>query len=251
MKKSLILFLLLGIILIKTFMPVVSAINPEDSLDDVEERMENLQDTIEEYSDKDAWEEKWDYLGNEWKNILLKNKVIFALDSFFTKISIVFHILFAQPYSMSLILLGIIFLWLFVFLDSGNLIRAWGIVGEGLFPYLASFVLAVAIAWTTAFENIIILLGRLAFAPEHWWTRTLTIVFIILGFVVLQYLSRLMSGLLKGRKEDLKKRATELAQNSIQKFAEKMGKGSSQEQNQKSLHLQEGQQAVIKIMLKL
>src|SRR3989338_3842042 len=50
-------------------------------------------------------EGKWDYLAREWKNIFLKNKFVSAIDSFFTKISIVFRILFGMEYSMSLVLL--------------------------------------------------------------------------------------------------------------------------------------------------
>src|SRR3989344_4436262 len=55
---------------------------------------------------------KWDYLGAEWKTILLKNSIVSKIDGFFKVISPVFTILFAMPYEMSLVLLCIIILWL-------------------------------------------------------------------------------------------------------------------------------------------
>src|SRR3989338_6576000 len=77
-----------------------SGLSPEE----VEKTQENI-------------EGKWDYLAREWKNILLKNKFVSAIDGFFTKISFVFRILFGMDYSMSLVLLIAIILWFYFLIN--------------------------------------------------------------------------------------------------------------------------------------
>ena len=55
----------------------------EDTQENLDKSVENLENT------KTNIETKWDYLGKEWQNILLKNKIVSGFDGFFKKISIV------------------------------------------------------------------------------------------------------------------------------------------------------------------
>jgi hypothetical protein len=194
-----------------------------DNLEDVKEGTDKVRGLTEE----DKWKQKWDYLGNEWKEILLKNKLIFALDSFFTKISFLFFILFAKSYEMSLLLIGIIFLWFFIFLNGARVLQSWGIVGEGIFAYLASLAIVVLFAWMKLFETVIILLGRLAFSPSHWWTRAIILVFILFGFSFLQYLLSLVSSYLRTRKDSVRKKSSEFTQKRLKKFVDSFNRSSS------------------------
>src|SRR3989344_1327612 len=167
----------LFLLLIGIFVSLVTAQDFGDVGDNLEKRAEQLEETkekIEEYTDKDYYQEKWDYLGKEWKSILLKNKFVSTMDSFFTRISIVFQVFFGVPYALSLVLLGIVFLWLIVFIDAGRIINSWGIV-KGGFAYLASAAFAIVLAQIQFFRYIVVLLGRLVFRPEHAVTRILII----------------------------------------------------------------------------
>src|SRR3989338_10796665 len=58
------------------------------------EVIQNITKTIEE--------KKWDYLGDRWKEVLLKNKYASAVDGFLKKIDFVFVVLFGEHYDFSL-----------------------------------------------------------------------------------------------------------------------------------------------------
>lgn len=75
---------------------------------------------VREFTDKD----KWDFIGSQWKELLLKNKAIAGIDAFFTKINIVFVVLFAHDWSISIEMLFVFLLWLFTFLSSLSYARS-------------------------------------------------------------------------------------------------------------------------------
>ncbi len=93
-------------ILVLLFVPFILS-DVATTLEQNVQTAQNVKDTIDKSSDTQYWQEKWDYLGNEWKTIFLKNPVVAAFDSFFTQISIVFEVLFGVPYELSFALLGI------------------------------------------------------------------------------------------------------------------------------------------------
>jgi len=201
----------------------------QDLNNELQGGVDKLSEGVDKYSETTYWQEKWDYLGQEWKILLMKNQAIAAMDSFFTKISVVFKILFGAPYSMSIILLGIIFLWFVVFLDAGRVINSWGIIGTGGLAYFASGLLAIILAQIKILEYIILILGRLAFSPANRWTRLFIMLAIFLGFVFFEFLVNWYNKFLKKRKELLQKKATELAQKSIVKFSRKFRSVSNKE----------------------
>jgi len=228
-KRGIAFLFFVGCILVLLTMPLLASQDLGGVGNELQGGVDKLSEGANKYTETAYWQEKWDYLGQEWKKILLKNSAIAALDNFFTKISIVFKILFGAPYSMSLILLGIIFLWFVVFLDAGKLINSWGIMGTGGLAYLASGLLAVVLAQIKLLEYIILILGRLAFSPANRWTRLFIMLAIFLGFVFFSYFVNLYSKFLKTRKELLQKKATELAQKSVIKFSKTFRRVSNKE----------------------
>ena len=69
--KSKILFFVSIIFLVLILQNVYS-----QSLDDVEDKVDDLEDKVDTYSEQDYWEDKWDYLGKEWKS--KKSRVFFC-----------------------------------------------------------------------------------------------------------------------------------------------------------------------------
>ncbi|MEK6875176.1 MAG: hypothetical protein AABX30_00670 [Nanoarchaeota archaeon] len=223
LKEALFLFFIFSILVL----PLIVSQDLGDAGDELQGQVDELEEAKNKYSETTYWEDKWDYLEKEWKAILLKNKIIFTLDSFFTKINFIFKFLFAMDYSISIILFGIIFLWLFVFVDVGGLIKSWGIVGEGFLPYIASFFISVVFSWIKLFESIILIFGRLIFSPKYTWVRFFIFFAIFIGFIILQYLTAIFSKFLKAKREGAKRKSADLAQKSIKKFADKLSKASS------------------------
>lgn len=75
-------------------------------------------------------EAKWAYLGKEWKNMILGNPIVKAIDSFFTSINIVFLIVFGIDYSLSLVFLFTVILWLFFIGFINNIFKIVSIFSE-------------------------------------------------------------------------------------------------------------------------
>ena len=82
MKKSFV-FVLIAILFISFISAQIENLEQvEGQINDLEDKFDDLPKNEDEL--KDAFDTKWDYLQKEWTNILLKNKVIFNINKFFT-----------------------------------------------------------------------------------------------------------------------------------------------------------------------
>jgi hypothetical protein len=218
MKKIMFVFFILAIF----FAPLIfsDTINSLSStLESNVEKAQVVKDTVEKSQDTQYWEEKWDYLGNEWKAIFMKNSVVASLDSFFTKTSIVFEVLFGVPYSMSLVLLGIVLLWVFFLINISRIINASGLLSLGV-SYLGGALILIIFAQLKVLESIVILLGRLAFSPEYVWTRLIILFVIFASFGVLSYFDRKLSAYLRLKRKAAKEREAEISRQATTNFAD-------------------------------
>jgi hypothetical protein len=158
-----------------------------ETLGGVEDKVEDANEKIEEYSDQRYWEEKWDYLGKEWKAILLKNKGVATVDSFFRQISIVFFVLFALDYEMSLVLLGVIILWFILWSVFANGVMAVGLKNSS--SLIIAVLMVVALAHIGLIQQLVVFAGRIAFSPESAWARTIIIGGIAFVLFFVNYIS--------------------------------------------------------------
>jgi len=129
--------------------------------------------------------EKWDYLGKEWKTILMQNSIVKAIDSFLQKISIIFSVLFGVNYSLSLSLFLTVFLWVCLFFLVFN------ILGYTIFSKWVAVVISIGIAIGAAqiklFQIPVNLIIGLFFGEKPWWIKLIigaAIVILILVVIV-------------------------------------------------------------------
>ena len=156
----------------------------EDAVDKgIEDKVENLEGKIDEYTDQDKWEEKWDYLGKEWKNILLKNPVVFASDTFLKKISIVFEILLGESYSLSIGFFFLIFLWLYLLFNLSFLLKAFF---SGGISWVMSFLILLLFARIGFFGKVIVVSKFLLFTLGEF-ISFLPLLFLVL-FLIYSFL---------------------------------------------------------------
>lgn len=198
----------------------------EDSLGESIEKVEKVADTVEKAQDVKYWEEKWDYLGNEWKNIFLKNKGVAFLDMVLTKISIVFRIFFGVPYSFSFVFLSVVFLWIYFYFHISDLLSSTGFFESGI-SYLGGLAVCMILAQFRFFEAIILVVGRLIFSPEYAWTR---ILILLLAFGMLWFFSHLnkrFSAYLRLKRKRVKEKSAEVSQKAITTFADNFFSSSS------------------------
>ena len=90
--------------------------NIGEQIEDSVEGLENNITKIKEFGEKD----KWDFIGSRWKEFLLKNKAIVGIDTFFTKINIVFVILFGMDWELSMQMFFAFLFWIFTFFSCIN-----------------------------------------------------------------------------------------------------------------------------------
>lgn len=132
-----------------------------DLQQDVESNVQKIEDTQKKI--EDIGSVKWDYLGKEWKNIFLKNKVISTIDAFFTKVSVIFEILIGIKYSFSLAFFFIVLVWFYLLFNLSYLMKTFFSKG---------------ISWVLSFL-ILLIFARIGFFPKvSYWAGKL---FVALG----------------------------------------------------------------------
>jgi hypothetical protein len=200
--------------------PFSSAQALPGGLDEGFERIDEIKRNVDDLSDADRWREKWEFLGSRWKETLLRNPAISFFDSLFTQLSFVFLVIFGVPYSLSLMLLAVMTLWVLVFIFAADLIKGWGVIGEGVWPYVGGIVVAIALALAKVYENLIILVTRLVLSPEYWLTRVFMFMVVFLCFMAFVFVKVLLMRFMIRRKAVLGKKKLEIAQGKIIKFAD-------------------------------
>lgn len=178
-KRGASFFILLAV-LISLFGTVHAAGIDTEALqnDSVIQGVEKLQETVEE--------RKWEYLSEQWKEILLKSKYISTLDSFFSKISLAFYILFGQDYSLSLHLLLVIMFWLFFLLSLERGLKTATSFG-GNTAILMSLAVTLILAHLKVYAFLSTLVLKILFSREGVWPWVLFAIFFILYLVALKY----------------------------------------------------------------
>lgn len=183
--------------------------------------VDKLQNISEKLTDEEA---RRQYLSQEWKEILLKNKIVATLDSFFTKNSIVFRILFGMPYSLSLTLFFVIVFWLFIAIGTADLTRKGLGILEGV-AYILGIVSAVILAQLQILKGLSTFLIKFIFYPEAAWARFIVFVLVIAILIIIYYFKSALSQALEQRRKKLKEEETEQKQKELKKVTQGLEKG--------------------------
>jgi len=200
MKRGLVLFII-SLLLASLIINLVSA----DLSDQIVPLGKQIEATAEQGSKTiQTVETKWDYLSKEWKKILLENNFVSGFDSFFTKISIVFRIIFGQPYSLSLTLLVIIILWFYFFFKLGEIVSSFTSFSNST-SWVIALTLTLILAQLQILKAITEFFGWLIISQDSTWWRVLIIWIIFIGMILIYYLSSKAATATKKQKEELEK----------------------------------------------
>jgi hypothetical protein len=190
----------------------------EDVKDTITDTTNNLNNNItkaKEFTDKD----KWDFIGSQWKEILLKNKAISAVDGKFTQVNVVFVVLFARDYSLSLEMLFVFMLWLFTLLILPKFVKLLRLplifspkfFENGRARFLFSLGGVIILAHARLFAPISDAATKAVLYKSSFWWRLVTFATIFIGLFLYLKLSGLIAqSLLKAQekkeKEELKEK---------------------------------------------
>lgn len=187
--------------------------------------VEKIVEATEKISDEDARSE---YLKQEWKKILENSvfgKALLGIDSFLTKISIVFQVLFGEPYSRSLILLSVIILWGLIAVKVAEIIRGWGIV-QGNVSYIIGIACSVILAQLQLLKRPVVFVFNFISSLASWWYKAGLIAIIIIAIVLVYYFLTDLSKFLKEKRKKQKEEKAETTQKEMKKVTKGLEKGA-------------------------
>jgi hypothetical protein len=205
MKKIGVLFLVLFLVL--SFVQLFNVQAQEiPGVGDIEETIENIEDTKEDIEDniEDIKEGKWEYLGKEWKEMILKNKFFTAIDGFFTKISFVFKIFFGEFYSLSLSLVFVILLWFYFLFKFVEIFRDYSSFSNGV-AIVLGLAFNIIFAQLQVLKKIVDFFGWLVFTQEANIWRFLILLGIFAGMIFSYYLTSHLGEVFKKSKAKTEK----------------------------------------------
>ncbi|MEK6894232.1 MAG: hypothetical protein AABX10_02100 [Nanoarchaeota archaeon] len=170
---------------------------------DIEKSGEEVQKAAEKargFTEADYWEN----IGLQWKEFLLRNKFVSSVNVFFTKINIVFLILFGMNWSLSFNMFFAFLFWVFTLY---SIIKYMSSVDKKAIGILYSFIIVILLAQINLFEYV----GKWSVALVFYKSSLLWKVGFFLGvmvlFVFFGVLNKFFSNLLKKRKEGKEKNA--------------------------------------------
>lgn len=151
------------------------------------EKILNATKTLRNFTE----ENRWEYIGEQWKGLLLKNKGIATIDKAFRNLNFLFFFLFGENYDLSLTLLFAILLWIFFFAMFGKITSSFSTFSEPV-SYIVAFCMAVILAHLKFYHLISLILFKIIFFKGGIWGWIFLVLFFALYFVVLIFIERII-----------------------------------------------------------
>ncbi len=180
----------------------------------IENASENLQDKLDKAKEI-AQRDKGDFIGSQWKEFLLKNKLISEVNSFFINIDAVFVVLFSLHWAISVEMLFVFMLWLFTGLSMYGYLS---IFKNNLLRWMASFLVAIMLAHVKFYYLVSRAMFKLIFFKQSKWWNLITFVVCILLFILYFKINKLVSEKFKKSRENSEKHETEFKLKKLEAF---------------------------------
>ncbi len=136
-------------------------------------------------------ENRWEYIGEQWKALLLKNKGFAVVDKTFRNLNFLFFFLFGENYDLSLTLLFAILLWIFFFAMFGKITSSFSTFSEPV-SYVVAFCMAVILAHLKFYHLISLILFKIIFFKSGIWSFIFLVIFFALYLIVLIFIERII-----------------------------------------------------------
>lgn len=143
-SKRLVLFFALFLLLIS----FVFAQGLDNTQEEIDKAAKDLEEGVNKFRDLQR-PNSWVFIFSQWKETLLKNKFISGVDIFFTKINIVFIILFGMSWDLTPQMFFAFLFWIFTFFAIN---RYMILVTDGIKSLLYSAIAIIVIAQAGIFK---------------------------------------------------------------------------------------------------
>lgn len=150
---------------------------------------------------------KTTFLGEQWRELFLRNRVISSVDSFFHKINVVFVILFARSYSFSLEMFFAFLIWLFTFLWMPKMAGVF-VNGKGI-KYLIGLLATIVVAQLQVFNELSKVMVKIMFYRTSTAWSVAMFIFLVVALFAYLVVSNIIAKAMKKAKEEREKRKQE------------------------------------------
>jgi hypothetical protein len=216
MDKKILMFICIGILLLSIFSSVFAEIPSTLS---EQELAELNKITVA------ANPQKWGELLESLKQNFLQNEFVAGMNSFLTKISIVFLILFGENYSMSLFMFFVIVFWVFFLFQISGALRMTSIFSKGV-SWIIAVGLTILLAQLKLYSALSTFLFNNSFILNaEPWIGALVYVGIIILLVFLGTVNKLVEKKLEKNREKFEEERTKLERNVFHTYYEGIKKG--------------------------
>jgi len=163
------------------------------------------------------------YLAKEWSNIIANITFIGPIHTAFINNPLIFRIIFAEPYSFSLVFFLIILLWIIVAFNASKIINSIEIINKG-YSWIAGILVAIILAQTKLYSFLAKGSIYLVTSKETTWARAILAILLVFILILVDYLGGLISKYIKEKKEEKKEQKTEEIKKEVPKVKEGLTK---------------------------
>jgi len=157
--------------------------------------------------------------------LINKYPVLNSIHKFMIFSSPVWAVFTGEAYSPSWIFFLLLIFWIWMVINSYNLIST-GFEINGWLAFVIGILVSTVLAQIGLYRVILMTIGTFLFREDTWMYRMIVFVVVIFLFVVLDYSSRMLSRYLKQVKKKAKKEDLEFNEEKVKKFMEGVEEGS-------------------------
>jgi hypothetical protein len=215
-KKNLVIYLTIFSLVILS--STISALNTSSTIS--QEDLTKISTITTTAADPKNWGE----ILASWKEGILNNPFIEAIDLFLTKINVLFLILFGVNYSWSLFMFFVIYFWVFLLIRIIKALNMTSIFSKGISTLIAiglTLILAQIGLYSAISQGVVALIHK----PEKPWLGFLVFILIIIATIFLSIVEKLVEEKLKKNRESLEKEKERLNRNVLDTYVSGIKKG--------------------------
>ncbi len=161
-----------------------SAVDPEKSIDDIKNKIDNLPEDTEQIKDG--------YLTQEWSKFIAENKVLGPVHKSFIAYPLPFIIILGEPYVVSFTFLIVVFLWIFIVYLITKPLNASKLFNPAL-TLLISIGISIMLANMKVINTLAVFIVNLVLSKNEWYTRIILGIIIVAALVVIKKIDSLLA----------------------------------------------------------
>lgn len=209
--------------LLLIFSSLVYAQSLDKTQEDIDKAAGDLEDSVNKFRDLQD-PDSWSFIFSQWKEFLLKNKLISGVNDFFTNINIVFVIFFGMDWDLSPQMFFAFLFWIFTLFSA---INYFSTINKGGIGILYSFIAVVLLAQINLFEYVGKWSVSLIFYKTSIVWRILFFIVLIGLFVCWMLANKSVANWLKKRREEKEKKELKKSVEDTKDVVTAMGEGAA------------------------